>query len=86
MRLFSRRPAAIDPNTTTTTGGPVVSDKGHRHRGTYGHAHGSSLNARPTFGEWIRGTALDLITMVVLGAIGLGVRIQNHVHFLANIN
>ena len=78
MRFFNRRPAAIDPNTVSATGAPVAVDKGHhRHHGTYGHASGSSLNARPTFGEWFRGTLLDLITMFILGAIGLGVRLLN---------
>jgi diacylglycerol diphosphate phosphatase/phosphatidate phosphatase len=76
MRLFNRRNGPIAPNTATATGAPAsrtsaTMDKpGHHH---YGHNRGG-LNARPTAGEWLRGTALDLITMFILGAIGLGVR------------
>ncbi|KAI9890265.1 MAG: WD40 repeat-like protein [Vezdaea aestivalis] len=29
--------------------------------------------SRPTFGQWIKGTWLDVLTMIALGAIGLGV-------------
>lgn len=37
-------------------------------------SHGSpSYNSRPTFGQWIKATALDIVTMAVMGAIGLGV-------------
>jgi diacylglycerol diphosphate phosphatase/phosphatidate phosphatase len=42
---------------------------GTRHHGT----SSDSLSSRPTLGEWIRGTWLDILTMVVLGALGLGV-------------
>lgn len=30
-------------------------------------------NSRPTFGQWIKATALDIVTMAALGAVGLGV-------------
>jgi len=37
-------------------------------------SHGAaSWNSRPTFGQWIKATALDIITMAIMGAIGLGV-------------
>jgi diacylglycerol diphosphate phosphatase/phosphatidate phosphatase len=37
-------------------------------------SHGSpSWNSRPTFGQWIKATALDIVTMAIMGAIGLGV-------------
>jgi len=32
-----------------------------------------SMATRPTFGQWLKVTWLDLLTMVVLGAVGLGV-------------
>ena len=31
------------------------------------------MATRPTFGQWLKVTWLDLLTMVVLGAVGLGV-------------
>jgi hypothetical protein len=75
MRFFNRRAAAVDANTETATGTPQRTGKGF-HRG-HGHSSGGAFNARPTFGEWIRGTAQDLITMFILGAIGLGVSFSN---------
>lgn len=32
-----------------------------------------SMGKRPTFGQWLKHTALDIVTMAILGAIGLGV-------------
>ncbi|KAG5994606.1 hypothetical protein E4U54_003048 [Claviceps lovelessii] len=32
-----------------------------------------SMHSRPTFGQWLRHTALDIVTMIVMGAVGLGV-------------
>ncbi|KAK4442751.1 acid phosphatase/Vanadium-dependent haloperoxidase [Podospora aff. communis PSN243] len=32
-----------------------------------------SMASRPTFGQWLKATSLDLATMVILGALGLGV-------------
>lgn len=40
-----------------------------RHHGRYP----DTLNSRPTFGQWLKGTWIDIITMIILGAIGLGV-------------
>jgi len=31
------------------------------------------MSTRPTFGQWLKGTSLDIVTMLVLGMIGLGV-------------
>ncbi|KAL7268788.1 hypothetical protein RUND412_008574 [Rhizina undulata] len=42
-----------------------------RERG--GEGGGRDLNTRPTFGEWFRSVWLDIVTMVCMGAIGLGV-------------
>lgn len=76
MGFFNRRntPAAADTSTATGT---------HTHEkkpGLFGHkqprashAGGATWNTRPTFGQWIKATALDIITMAVMGAIGLGV-------------
>jgi len=57
MGLFSRH--ADVPNGTAH----------NRHRGDAAGPYG----ARPGFGEWLRGTGLDILTMAALGAIGLGV-------------
>ena len=31
------------------------------------------LNVRPSFGQWLKMTWLDIVTMICMGAIGLGV-------------
>jgi diacylglycerol diphosphate phosphatase/phosphatidate phosphatase len=31
------------------------------------------MNRRPSFGQWLRSVWLDILTMAILGAIGLGV-------------
>jgi diacylglycerol diphosphate phosphatase / phosphatidate phosphatase len=31
------------------------------------------MSRRPTFGQWLKGTWLDIVTMACMGAIGLGV-------------
>lgn len=31
------------------------------------------MSTRPSFGQWLKHTWLDIVTMVVMGAIGLGV-------------
>lgn len=31
------------------------------------------MHTRPTFGQWLKFTWLDILTMVAMGAIGLGV-------------
>jgi len=65
MALFSGRRKARPANgTTTTTTSPR---RARRTREPY------SMAQRPGFGTWLRLTALDLITMAILGAIGLGV-------------
>ncbi|MCJ1444620.1 MAG: hypothetical protein MMC23_005122 [Stictis urceolatum] len=84
MDKFSRRNGA--GGTTATTAEPGTahgnstshtqrrglfsSDKEARnhHRDDTGY-----LNRRPTFGQWLKVTWLDILTMVILGVIGLGV-------------
>ncbi|KAF2133564.1 acid phosphatase/Vanadium-dependent haloperoxidase [Dothidotthia symphoricarpi CBS 119687] len=67
MGLFGKRkaPVAAD-NTMPTT---------HREKKSTSHKTGGSRawNSKPTFGQWIKATWVDLLTMAVLGAIGLGV-------------
>jgi diacylglycerol diphosphate phosphatase/phosphatidate phosphatase len=76
MGIFNRRAAPIDANTTTATGEHVaapVEAKHHGHHGGHAGNHPASFSARPTFGQWLKATSLDLLTMLILGAIGLGV-------------
>jgi len=46
-------------------------DRGH-HAAAAGY-DSSALHRRPTFGQWLKGTWLDIVTMICMGAIGLGV-------------
>lgn len=41
-------------------------------RATYGN---DNLNARPRFGQWLKGIVFDVVVMFVMGAVGLGVGI-----------
>lgn len=75
MGFFNRKPAPVAADTTTATGtrhekqGGIFGRKEPRVNG-----HGApSHNSRPTFGQWIKATALDIITMAAMGAVGLGV-------------
>jgi hypothetical protein len=86
MPLFNRKPQAADANTATAIGGSnaQASEKPGvkgmfskrtqqtptQERAAYGH---ENLNARPRFGQWLKGTIFDIITMIVMGVIGLGV-------------
>lgn len=56
--------------------GPVTDTTGHKT--TKNHHKGNqvfySTATRPTFGQWLKYTWLDIVTMVIMGVIGLGVR------------
>jgi hypothetical protein len=69
MGLFSRHSDAPGTSTSNT---PRNSHQGKRtgREGAMDH----HLNRRPPFGLWMRTVWLDLLTMVFLGAVGLGVR------------
>lgn len=41
-------------------------------RAAYGN---DNLNARPRFGQWLKGIVFDVVVMFIMGAIGLGVGI-----------
>ncbi|OQO05874.1 hypothetical protein B0A48_09970 [Cryoendolithus antarcticus] len=80
QRFFNRRTRPADANTATSVGtnnggtirekparSGLLSKRGNRHANT-GTTHGNgSLNTRPSFGQWIKGTWLDLLTMVIIG-------------------
>jgi diacylglycerol diphosphate phosphatase/phosphatidate phosphatase len=75
MGFFNKRTAPADVNTTNATGTHekkpgLFARKNQTHTTSNGVA---SWNTRPTFGQWIKATALDIITMAIMGAIGLGV-------------
>lgn len=62
MGIFSRKPRdGLAPAAT----GP----KHHHDKGTPYY----SMNTRPSFGQWLKHTWLDIVTMVIMGVIGLGV-------------
>ncbi|KAI0396762.1 phosphatidic acid phosphatase type 2/haloperoxidase [Xylariaceae sp. FL0594] len=62
MGLFNRQPAGAQ------NGGHVKEHGGHRDVGsTY------TMSRRPTFGQWLKATWLDILTFIIMGALGLGI-------------
>ncbi|KAF2745090.1 acid phosphatase/Vanadium-dependent haloperoxidase [Sporormia fimetaria CBS 119925] len=74
MRFFNRRPAPVEADTTTATGTrekkPGIFSRGREEHAATGPP---AWNTRPRFGQWIKATVLDILTMAIMGAIGLGV-------------
>jgi hypothetical protein len=82
MPFFNKKPQAADADTTTAVGGsnaPAAEKKGlfsrrsqapAEERAAYGN---ENLNARPRLCQWLKGTIFDIITMIIMGVIGLGV-------------
>lgn len=63
MNFFKRRqrdPAVAETSTT-------------HHREKRAPVAATNMNRRPTFGQWLKVTWLDLFTMAAMGMIGLGV-------------
>lgn len=85
MQFFSRRTAPADANTSTSVAGSrekhsrhnIMSSTDRRHKRKHSNnaaAYGDgTLNKRPSFGHWVKLTWPDILTMIVMGAIGLGV-------------
>ncbi|CAG5145359.1 uncharacterized protein ALTATR162_LOCUS1698 [Alternaria atra] len=70
MGFFNKRnttPVAAD--TTTATG---AHEKRTRPRRS-SKGGSASYNSRPGFGSWLKATWLDILTMALMGAVGLGV-------------
>ncbi|KAH8908534.1 PAP2-domain-containing protein [Coniochaeta sp. PMI_546] len=66
MGFFSRRPRdGPAPAAGTAT-------NGHR-RAAHERNVPYSMSTRPSFGQWLKYTWLDIVTMAIMGAIGLGV-------------
>jgi len=72
MGFFNRRAAPVDANTTAATGPTHHEKRHHKAPATHGN-EGRAWNTKPTFGQWIKATWLDIITMAAMGAVGLGV-------------
>ena len=72
MGFFNRQPRATDGHA------PPVGANGHNtvRKERKSRRHGFepyTMTTRPTFGQWLKYTWLDILTMAALGAIGLGV-------------
>jgi diacylglycerol diphosphate phosphatase/phosphatidate phosphatase len=65
MGIFTRRPRNAPAAATT-----------EKRRGQRRQVEPYTMATRPTFGQWLKVTWLDIITMVILGAVGLGVGIS----------
>ena len=79
MGLFSRRNKAADANTANAVGNnrhnrsSIMSNNERRHQ-SGGVAYGDgALSKRPSVGQWLKVTWPDILTMIIMGAVGLGV-------------
>jgi len=80
MRLFNRNrntpsAAPVSAGEAPITGQhqhePTIHNDKHHHHG--GSARHTGFGGMPSVGQWLKVTALDIFTMFVMGAIGLGV-------------
>lgn len=62
MGFFNRRPCDA----------PAPATNGHHHAARH-YNEPYSMGTRPPFGQWLRHTWLDILTMAAMGAVGLGV-------------
>lgn len=69
MGFFNRRANAAQHPDGPATQPAAVTRKQRGNKQPYNY----SMATRPSFGQWIKYTWLDILTMVVMGAIGLGV-------------
>jgi hypothetical protein len=65
MGLFNRR---TEPRAAAA---PATGATNQRVERRYDEPY--PMKTRPSFGQWLKFTALDIFTMAVMGAIGLGV-------------
>jgi hypothetical protein len=84
MGIFTRRreepvPGQAAPvETTTETKQPtqrrgLFGNFGNRQTKGNHEPYVLAYSRRPTFGQWLKCTWLDILTMAIMGAIGLGV-------------
>jgi len=80
MDRFRRDPATAGPDRH-------IANNGNHHNGRHNGRHAEkshghhdkqqaktySMSSRPTFGQWLKHTWIDILTMAAMGAIGLGV-------------
>jgi hypothetical protein len=76
MGLFTRRdraprdgPASAPAHGQQTKQGFFTRNRGHESKGPLV----MSMATRPTFGQWLKVTWIDILTMFIMGLIGLGV-------------
>lgn len=69
MAIFGHRTARQQPGHVR-----------HEHKSsTHGnHEQYYTMATRPTFGQWLKHTLLDILTMAAMGAIGLGVSLHSY--------
>ncbi|KAI0477561.1 acid phosphatase/Vanadium-dependent haloperoxidase [Xylariaceae sp. FL0804] len=68
MGFFNRKPRE-GPSP-----GPGHTGAAPKHGHGHGHEHGAySMSTRPSFGQWLKVTWVDILTMVCMGALGLGI-------------
>ncbi|KAL5924084.1 hypothetical protein ACKVV7_002180 [Pyricularia oryzae] len=67
MPLFGKRRAAKEEGSL-----PSTEADGHRHH-KRSPAESYSMSKRPSFGQWVKHTWLDIVTMAIMGALGLGI-------------
>ncbi|EKG12839.1 Phosphatidic acid phosphatase type 2/haloperoxidase [Macrophomina phaseolina MS6] len=74
MGFFNRRPttAQTADNGTASTAAAAPNSHAH-HSKKHAWSTDGSLNRRPPFGQWLKVTWPDILTMACMGAIGLGV-------------
>jgi len=70
MGIFSRRTPRDGPVTTSTTHEPKTGRFG---RNKHAAPAVLSMSTKPTFGQWLKATWIDIATMAAMGMIGLGV-------------
>ncbi|PON24546.1 phosphatidic acid phosphatase beta [Trichoderma gamsii] len=75
MALFGGRRARASPGATNgaTTTTPTKRRGFGFGRGGRKNRQAYAMHTRPSFGQWLKVTWLDILTMVAMGAIGLGV-------------
>ena len=85
MDFFKRRTRPADGSTASPTSREkhnrrsVMSSSERRHQNNGAHYNEGGLNKRPSFGQWLKVTWPDVLTMIVMGIIGLGVSVaQRH--------
>lgn len=80
MGIFTRRPREQPvPVEGQVAGSTIASEKSSKHHGRRGPLI-LPYSSRPPFGQWLKATWLDILTMATMGAVGLVVSsLQSHI-------